>query len=309
MKDKETSREQLLSESLELCQQLVERDRILNLLNDLICVMGVDGYFKYLNQAWERTLGYSREELLLMSVFDFVHYDDRHKNHEDLLAILASGKQNIDYENHLIHKDGSIRIVSWTATPLSEEGLIYCIGRDITERKRVEVALQESEQKLRNIIEHSNELYYVHDTNHVLSYISPQSIRMFGYTPNEMMIEWTKLATENPINKKGIQNTEKALKTGERQPPYLLELYKKDRSKVFLEIDESPLKDEQGNIIGMVGAACDVTERLKVEVEIKKRVKELEDFYDMAVGRELRMIQLKEEIEALKKELIQYKKQ
>ena len=115
-----------------------EKERILNLSNDLICIMGIDGYFKYVNPAWDRILGYSREELLSKSVFDFVHHDDRQQNYADFFALVASGKQNIDYENHLIHKDGSIRIFSWTGTPLPGKGLIYCIGHDITERNKAE---------------------------------------------------------------------------------------------------------------------------------------------------------------------------
>jgi PAS domain S-box-containing protein len=116
---------------------------------------------------------------------------------------------------------------------------------DITESKQAQEALRESEQKLRNIIEHSNELYYVHDTNHVFIYASPQSLQILGYTPDEMMMEWTKLATENPLNEIGMEITEKALKTGGKQPSYLLELYKKDRRRVWLEIDESPIIDDK----------------------------------------------------------------
>ncbi len=125
-----------------------ERDRILNMSHDLICVMGIDGYFKYLNPAWEKALGYSREELLSMFVFDIISPDVRHKHREDFFAQLASGKENIGYESRTIHKDGSIRVISWTSTPLPEKGLIYCIGRDITERKRAEDEIQKRVKEL-----------------------------------------------------------------------------------------------------------------------------------------------------------------
>ncbi len=154
-----------------------------------------------------------------------------------------------------------------------DEPHLLALFTDITERKREQKALQESEQKLRNIIEHSNEIYYVHDTNQVLSYVSPQSLQVLGYTPDEIIIEWTQLATDNPINEKGIEITEKALKTGEKQGLYILELYKKDRSRVLLEINESPLKDGQGNVIGMVGAARDVTERKRLEEQLHQAQK------------------------------------
>jgi PAS domain S-box-containing protein len=111
-----------------------ERDRILNMSYDLICIAGTDGYFKYVNPAWERTLGYSNEELLSKPFLDFIHPDDHQKNDEEV-AKLSSGKQTYDFENRYIHKDGSIRIISWRATPLPEKGLMYCIGRDITESR------------------------------------------------------------------------------------------------------------------------------------------------------------------------------
>jgi PAS domain S-box-containing protein len=183
-----------------------------------------------------------------------------------------------------LQTDKEIRYAEITASPLKDStGKIIAgieVVRDITEMKREQKALQETEQKLRNIIEHSNELYYVHDTNHILSYASPQSLQVLGYTPDEMMIEWTRLATDNPINEKGVEITEKALKTGEKQGLYLLELYKKDRSRVLLEIDESPLKDEQGNVIGIVGAARDVTERVKAEEALKKSEKKIHMLLD-----------------------------
>ncbi|MFZ3136802.1 MAG: PAS domain S-box protein [Thermodesulfovibrionales bacterium] len=178
--------------------------------------------------------------------------------------------------------DGSYKEVS-VSPVLDETGKVTMViqhVRDITERKRSEQVLKETEQKLRNIIEHSNELYYVHDTNQVLSYVSPQSLQVLGYTPDEMMIEWTRLTTDNPTNEKGIEITLEALKTGVKQPPYFLELFKKDRSKVLLEIDESPLKDEQGNVIGMVGAARDVTERVKAEEALKKSEKHIHMLLD-----------------------------
>ncbi len=134
-----------------------------------------------------------------------------------------------------------------------------------TERKQLLETIHLSEKKFKNIIEHSNELLYIHDTHHKLTFVSPQSKEMLGYTPEEMMMEWTNLTTENPINQLGIEITEMTLKTGIKQQPYLLELYKKDRSKILLEIDESPFKDDKGNVVGIVGAARNVTEQKRME--------------------------------------------
>jgi len=125
------------------------------------------------------------------------------------------------------------------------------------------------EQMLTSIIEHSNEIFYLHDTHHKFIYVSPQSMQILGYTPAEMMIEWIRLLTDNPINKIGFEITEKAFATGQRQKPYLLEVFKKDGSKVMLEIEESPFKDEKGEVVGIIGAARDVTDRKQAEEKLR----------------------------------------
>jgi diguanylate cyclase (GGDEF)-like protein/PAS domain S-box-containing protein len=157
------------------------------------------------------------------------------------------------------------------------------ISKEITDRKQAEIALKESKQKLKNIIEHSNEIFYIHDMKHRLIFISPQCLQILGYSPVEMMTEWTNLVTEDPINTIGIELTERALKTGKRQKPYLLELYRKDLRRVWLEIDESPLKNNKGKVIGMVGAARDVTERKQAEEEVRESEARFKDIsYSMA---------------------------
>jgi two-component system cell cycle sensor histidine kinase/response regulator CckA len=152
----------------------------------------------------------------------------------------------------------------------------------IEERKKTETKIHKSEEKLRNIVEHSNELFYVHDTRHKLTYASPQAKDILGYSPDEMLTEWTNLITENPINEIAIQLTEKALKTGKRQKSYFLELYRKDKSKVFLEIDESPLKDSMGKVVGIVGAARDITEHKHAEEALRDSEYKFRSLFDLS---------------------------
>jgi sigma-B regulation protein RsbU (phosphoserine phosphatase) len=116
-----------------------EREQMFTLSLDLICLAGTDGYFKSVNPAFERVLGYSREELLCRPVVNFVHPDDVSAT-TAVLRELALGKPTVNFENRYRCKDGSDRWLEWRAMPAPQEHLIYAIARDITDRKRAEQA-------------------------------------------------------------------------------------------------------------------------------------------------------------------------
>jgi PAS domain S-box-containing protein len=75
-----------------------------------------------------------------------------------------------------------------------------------------------------------------------------------------------------------------------------------------VEVNSYPIRNEKGEIIQAVESIMDITDRVRLEEDLKERIKELEEFYDMAVGRELKMVELKNEIERLREELERYKK-
>jgi PAS domain S-box-containing protein len=120
-----------------------ERDRFFTLSLDMLCIAGLDGYFKRLNPAWEHVLGLSIEELLAHPFLHFVHPDD-HSATLDQVHHLAQGANTIEFENRYRCRDGSFRTLLWTATPDPERQMIYALARDITERKRAEAELKQA---------------------------------------------------------------------------------------------------------------------------------------------------------------------
>src|SRR6202158_4773431 len=119
-----------------LYSKLETGNRFINLSVDMFCVAGFDGFFKSLNPSFERTLGFTAEELLAKPYLEFIHPDDRQattaqahqvKNHE----ILA-------FENRYLCKDGSYKWLLWNAVSVPEQEVIYAVARDITEGKRDE---------------------------------------------------------------------------------------------------------------------------------------------------------------------------
>ena len=92
---------------------------------------GFDGYFKRLNPAWERVLGYTRDELLARPYLDFVHPDDRASTRTTADNI-SGGLQVLSFENRYRAKDGTYRWLQWAAAPFPGEQTIYAAARDST---------------------------------------------------------------------------------------------------------------------------------------------------------------------------------
>jgi PAS domain S-box-containing protein len=119
-----------------------ESARYFELSRDMICTAGFDGFFKRVNPAFERTLGYAEADLLGRPFLDFVHPDDRAATEEEAAAI-AEGGGTVLFRNRYLAKDGSVHWLEWASQPLPDEETIYAVARDITDRKALEEELRQ----------------------------------------------------------------------------------------------------------------------------------------------------------------------
>lgn len=130
-------------------------ERFFDLSIDMLCVLGFDGYFQRLNSAWERTLGFTIDELKSRPFFEFVHPDDRGRTLNQNREVRGGG-QALSFENRYLCKDGSFRWLRWNARRDDAQQVILSVARDVTgenladaERERLVSDLQSALVEIR----------------------------------------------------------------------------------------------------------------------------------------------------------------
>ncbi len=151
-----------------------ETQRIYDMSQDMIGTASFQGFFLTLNPAWERTLGFTNEQLRAEPFISFVHPDDIQSTLAEA-GKLADGAKAISFENRYRCADGSYVWLSWNSVPDIETGTIYFVVRNITESKQVAIELQnllrEAETARMESEKHAAELKTVTDVSAAVSTI------------------------------------------------------------------------------------------------------------------------------------------
>jgi PAS domain S-box-containing protein len=119
-------------------QAMPEVERYFTLAPELVVLAGFDGYWKRVNPTVEALLGYTEREVLGRPFMELVHPADRERSEVEARRVLE-GTTIRAFENRMLCKDGSHKWIEWTVTPVTEERVMYGVGRDITERRRSEI--------------------------------------------------------------------------------------------------------------------------------------------------------------------------
>jgi len=126
-----------LKHGLALVQQIVEeREAFFSLSLDMLCIATTSGHFHKVNRAFERTLGYTQEELLSRSFLEMVHPEDLEKTQQEVEK-LRMGIDTISFDNRYQHKNGEYRWLNWTTpAPIPGSNFLYAVARDVTEQRQ-----------------------------------------------------------------------------------------------------------------------------------------------------------------------------
>ncbi|MBU2444327.1 MAG: PAS domain S-box protein [Bacteroidetes bacterium] len=271
---------QLKLENEKLKKEIHERSLIENryqtlaeAAQDMIFIFGLDGQIEYVNNYAAKQFDKQPGELIGKTIGSLFPKDVAEIHRSNILAVFETKKPL--YSETLANFLGRDVWLHSSLVPLFDQNnqitSVLIISRDISDRKKSEESLLNAEQKLREIIDHSTNLFFTRTIDHVFTYVSPQSRNFFECEPEEVMINWQEFLTNNPHNSIGIELTQKAIDTGIAQPPYELELKTLKGRIVWVEANEAPVV-VNGKTKAIVGSFTDITDRKRAEEKLFHRL-------------------------------------
>lgn len=293
----------------QLIEQSAKAESALNvflrLSIDLFCILGQDGYFQMLNQAWEKVLGWTQKELRSRPWIEFVHPEDVEVS---LCAKTRCAQEDVvEYENRYCHKDGSYRWLSWRVSQ-EKDGLSYAVVKDITERKLAEeawqktllelekrvdertqelrlanerlsaeiaehqktvLALRQSEERYRAIVENQTELICRFKPDDTITFVNDAYCRYFN-KPRELLIGQKFLPEMPPEDRKLITQNFRALSLEQPTNTYEHRIILPSGEIRWQQWSDRALFDEEGHFIECQAVGRDITQLKQAEAEIRK---------------------------------------
>lgn len=269
----------------ELAQRSSELKSFFNLTEDMLGIAGFDGYFKRVNPAFERKLGYTQAEFFAQPFISFVHPDDQ----ASTLAVasqIAEGGSIAAFENRYRCQDGSYRWLAWTSAPDLDNPVLYATARDITVQKNAEAALR----KQAKLLDQVKGAIISLDNEGIMTTWSKGAEDLYGYTAQEAigqhvsilyperLQDYLRASIIEPLKIKGHHEIE-------------TQVINKWGQEIDVLIALSLEKDIDGNVIGRIGYGIDITERKQAEAQIKAYSATLEQTLEELKQTQLQMIQ------------------
>lgn len=238
---------------------------------DLVCLAGTDGFFKEINPAFVKILGYTKQELLSIPYISLVHPEDVEKSNAELKQ-LGKGISSLHFENRFLKKNGENVCIQWTTSVHSSKEIIYAIGRDVTKIKKAEADLLESEELLENAqkiskigsweynyLDHkmiwSNELYSIYELERkdnqdlfqeYINRFSKSDVALFSQKIKQCKID------KRPFEVEGYA------------------IISEDKTK-WVHAVVYPIVNESGDVISLRGNTQDITEKKLASEELNAR--------------------------------------
>jgi len=245
--------------------------RFFSLSLDLLCIASFDGYFKHISPAWTKVLGWSEKELLGKPFIEFVHPTDIEITLLETQKLVMSF-ETIRFDNRYLCQDGSYRWLSWTATPFSEEKLIYAVARDITLQKENEIALQKNIQELEafKFALNAHSLVAITDATGRINYANDKFCEVSQYSREELLGQDHRIINSGHHTKEFFANLWQTIAAGKI---WRGEVKNKAKDGSFYWVDTliAPLLNSNGKPQQYVAIRTDITQRKLSELALLER--------------------------------------
>ena len=239
-----------------------------------MALVGTDGRWLQVNRSLCRLVGYPEEKLLTKTFQDITHPDDLEADLGYVRRMLDGEIQTYQMEKRYLHRDGRVVWISLNVSLVrdAEGNPLYFISQmqDITERKRAEEALAQSENRLRTIIETEPECVKVLGMDGALLEMNPAGLSMIEADSLEQVrgkTVYDYIATGHRTE--FVALTESVLHGGSGTLEF--ELVGLKGSSRWLDTNAVPLRDARGEIVGLLAITRDITERKRAEEELRQR--------------------------------------
>jgi len=233
--------------------------------DDFVVSCRLDGTITTVNRATEKTLGWSREELIGHNIERILTPASVALGYERVRRALAGEKLSKIFELEAVHRDGSlVPAEGWAAFIRDARGQpIEHLGvfRDIRERRRAEEALRESEERYRSLFDNANDFILTFSHDGTVTSVNRAYERLTGWTRDELMgRDWGTLVA--PADRERMAERTRRALAGEKLPSlFEVATLCKDGRVVPLEGRTRMLRDRQGRPIGFQGIYRDITDR------------------------------------------------
>jgi PAS domain S-box-containing protein len=270
-----------------------------------ICITRIDdGKFIEVNESFVSLSGYNRTDLLAESAINlkiWANSEDRKKVVEQLSK---TGSVH-DQEYRFRMKGGNEIFARYSAEliDVNDEQCVLSVLVDITERKKMEESLRESEEKYRNLVENTQDVIMVTDLAGRVSYMSPACFNVLGYNPNDLIGTILEIFYPDDVEKAHTALSKSLQGISGSNLDYRIRT--KNGEIRWISHSWSPIFAEGNKLKFIVSVIRNITESKISEQNLKAKIEELEKYKKITVNREMKMVDLKNEINELHKKLNQ----
>jgi PAS domain S-box-containing protein len=237
-----------------------------------------DGLIKFVNPRCAEISGYSKEELLSMSFRNLIHPEDRELVVTHHLQRMQGDDTPHSRTFRVIDKSGNVKWVENLSVPIMWKGNRASLGMviDVTDRKKAEETLRQSEEKYRKTLETIADGYYEVDLDGTLTLINDSLCEIMGYQREELQgMNYRRLVEEEEA-KRVFEAFYEVFSTGLAKPAFTYEVVKKDGTRRHVSVSISVMRNSMGHRCGFRGIFRDITDRKRAEDKLRASLQEKE---------------------------------